>query len=80
MTSRTLSLTLEESSRPEVALRGLWTAHGSKRQMHMEEEKRESDLDLADDLKTLWDKRWKSAVSFYFLSISGPVLHSTRPT
>lgn len=47
------------------ALEGLWSTMGSKLQNQPQQQRpvAEDDLDLADDIKTLWDSRWKSAVS-----------------
>lgn len=47
------------------ALEGMWTAMDSKLQKQPQQQPPvvEDDLDLADDIKTLWDTRWKSAVS-----------------
>lgn len=63
-------LSIEEMSESELSFNGdMWSAQPNKKQK-MQHAK--TDIDLVDDLETLWETKWKSAVSTYLLSPPTP--------
>lgn len=57
-------LSVEDMSEAELSFDGVWAAQPNKKQKM--QPNNEEHLDMYDDLHTLWEKRWKSAVSNYF--------------
>lgn len=57
-------LSVEDMSEAELSFDGVWAAQPNKKQKM--QPNNEEHLDMYDDLQTLWETRWKSAVSTYF--------------
>lgn len=53
-------ISIEDMSESELSSQGMWCAQPYKKQKMQHEPE---DIDLVDDLETLWETRWKLAVS-----------------
>lgn len=59
-------LSVEEMSEIELSYEGVWAAQPNKKQKmqpNNNSNNNEEHLDMYDDIETLWETRWKSAVS-----------------